>query len=287
MLSPAVHNGAVPSQPDGSICFDGGAGLTYTSTPVLQSNWTIAVALSIPPTSPDAYILAKSTSAGSRYNSLFVAVDEIRFYFRRTGDTTQYVLRWFAAVRDGAVHRLLVRAVGTQVELVVDGVSAGLAIMPGPLDDCGALTTDCLLVSGKRLPDRFFLAGCVTVLSIFPQTALAAFPGYDWSLPTASTLSTAATTTASTVVTSTTTTTTPGPVSCRLGLTLELTPCTCASTNCFSCDNTATASVCKICYNSWYLFDGACYNSCDSFRGFTTAVSTPFDNGFGRVCAPS
>jgi hypothetical protein len=55
-------------------------------------------------------------------------------------------------------------------------------------------------------------------------------------------------------------------------------------TNCFSCTFPGNIATCNTCMNSAYLFGGACYSSCESFRDFTTEVSTVGDNGFGRYC---
>ncbi len=62
--------------------------------------------------------------------------------------------------------------------------------------------------------------------------------------------------------------------------------CTCGLTNCFSCTIGATTGLtsCTLCGNAWYLFQGACYSNCDSFRGFT--LESPSSSLFGRVCFP-
>ena len=296
LLLPAHHNQAVARRPDGSYCFDGTNHLALNTVPAVAGSFSLAVVVQLQANAQDGYVLAKSTAAGSRFYSLYVTSTDVRMYYRQQGSSSQHVQRWTVAIRDGAPHFVTLSVTGTTAVLLVDGVLFPAATLLGQVADCGAIGSDCVLHIGNRAPGRFFLQGCLSRAWLFPDAFITNHPATaapstaaTAAATTVSTATVATVATTSTAAPTTTTTTAPagGIVSCSNGLTLDLKPCTC-STNCFSCNNDGStgSSECLVCFNSWYLFDGACFASCDSFRGFTTPIDNPNDGGFGRLCGP-
>lgn len=149
MLDTANNDNAVPATSGFARTFDGTNALEITSFDSITRNFLVQV---VATHTSSGYYLAKSTAAGSRFYSLYYSSnsENLIFYYRTGGATSQVSVRWPVVLNDGNEHHIIFEVLGTTAELFVDGSSLGTRGLAGIVDDCGVRSSNCVMFVGQR-----------------------------------------------------------------------------------------------------------------------------------------
>ena len=111
------------------------------------------------------YLTARAASDGQRFFGLYLRSKGrgVYFYYTAAGDPDrQHKVAWAGLdLTDGANHAVVLDITATSASLTVDGVSAGLKPLVGPVLDCGEPSDECITHVGQR-QGGFGLTGCVS-----------------------------------------------------------------------------------------------------------------------------
>ena len=181
MLDESNHQAdTIPSTSAGVFMFDGNQGLPILGYPGVDS--TFSVYLEFTATSDNAgYLFAKCT-ASTRYYSLYYtdASDQLYFFYRIAGSTSNRFVRFSINVNDGAAHQLLLSVDGNSASVTLDDNDVLTQALLGNVDDCGEPADDCLLLLGQRASNqesrRNPYRGNMSAAVLYPSAALTEFP---------------------------------------------------------------------------------------------------------------
>jgi len=168
---------------DAGLHSGGGAGFSVPAESYnsIASTFTVAMAVRILPQS-SGYLFAKSTSAGSRFFSLYVssARQHVRMYYRFQGRVTRRDFNY--DLSDGQLYRVMLVINEQTARLIVDDIQIGDGVdLGGEVEDCGARSSDCLITIGERpspTGGRHRLTVLVTDAQLIDGAALTSYPYY-------------------------------------------------------------------------------------------------------------
>lgn len=148
------------------VTFSGGTGLRFTdSATSFRVSGNVTVYFTVRQQSGSSgYVFSKSNPAGDiRYLSLYSRPGAIWLYYMTRG--TRHRVVFPQALADGNLHRAELTLTTSVVRLLIDGVP-NVQPLAGPLEDCGVLSSSCILAVGDRSPANFAFEGEISILTI-------------------------------------------------------------------------------------------------------------------------
>lgn len=129
--------------------FDGTAGRPIERFRSVGANFSVVVNGSL---TSAGYLYAKTNVLGNlRYHSLYVTSTDIRLYYKPVDSAMRFTLvRFPASVLDGAAHQISMTVSGTRADLQVDGQPVVTRTLLAAVDDCSAVSSNCVLFVGQR-----------------------------------------------------------------------------------------------------------------------------------------
>ena len=180
LLSPNITQGDALRNSNGSVSFDGATSLRLTDQgPLLGSFFTLY--FEVLQTSASGYIFAKASRTGVHTFSVFPVATAAQLFllYKYGSNQAGQIVFGDVNLRDGKLHRVMLSVRNATVELRVDDKPVQSKLLAGPILDCGAAATDCIVDLGQK-PSlsgaHARWAGTLAQAALFPRVALSTYP---------------------------------------------------------------------------------------------------------------